>query len=74
MRANRKEKLEQLAEEYGSVEELLEEYGSDSVVPGICMNEGCDFMAEYEPDQREGWCDECETGSVASALALLEMI
>ena len=71
MKKNSQEKLERLAEEYGmSSEELVLEYGTDEVVPGICMNEGCDFTAEYEPDQREGWCEECDTGSVRSALVL----
>lgn len=71
-RRNQKaEKLQALAEEYGlKADDLLEEYASDSVVPGICMNDGCGFTADYEPDQREGWCDECETRSVTSALIL----
>jgi hypothetical protein len=69
------EKLERLAEEYGiTPDELVLEFGTDSIVPGICMNDGCDFTAEYEPDQREGWCEECDTRSVASALVLAGFI
>lgn len=69
------EKLETLAEQYGySAEELLEEYGLDSIVPGICMNPGCEFTTEYEPDQREGWCGACGTTTVRSALVLAGFI
>ena len=71
----RDDKLQTLAAEYeASVDELLEEYGLDSVVPGICMNPGCDYSAEYEPDAREGWCEVCDTQSVASLLVLLGVI
>jgi hypothetical protein len=69
------EKLEALAGQYGvEAEELLETYALDSVAPGICMNAGCDFSAEYEPDQQEGWCEECQTRSVTSCLVLLGVI
>jgi hypothetical protein len=75
-RNQRAEKLQALAEEHEStvVDELLEEYVHESAVPGICMNDGCDFTAEYEPDQREGWCEECNTRSVTSALVLAGII
>ncbi len=46
----------------------------DSHCPGICMNPGCHYTVEVEPDQREGWCDECGTDTVKSALILAEMI
>lgn len=68
-------KLELLADQCGSsIGELLEEYGVASVVPGICMNPGCDYTADCEPDQREGWCGECDTPSVKSLLVLHEVI
>ncbi len=68
-------KLETLAGQYGySVEELLEEYGAESLVPGICMNPGCEYVTEYEPDQREGWCGACGTKTVKSALVLAGVI
>ena len=71
----RKRKLEDLADASGmSVDELLENAAIDSVVPGICTNSGCDYTAEYEPDQDAGWCEECETGTVASALILADVI
>jgi len=69
------EKLEHLAEAYGlTVEEMLAEYGTDSVVPGICMNRGCDYTDELEPDQQEGRCDVCGTNTVTSLLVLLGVI
>ena len=68
-------KLTNLAKQYGySVKELLEEYGLDSLVPGICMNERCEYVTECEPDQREGWCRACGTTTVRSALVLAGMI
>jgi len=71
----RTEKLETLAQEHGvSVGELVEEYVLEDVVPGICMNEGCVYTAQYEPDQDGGWCEHCEMRSVASALILAGMI
>ena len=70
-----KEKLVRLAEEYGStVAELLEDFATDSLVPGICMNVGCDFTTEYEPDQRAGWCEGCQSRTVKSLLVLVGVI
>lgn len=64
-------KLQELASIYGiSIAELLEEYAFEDTVPGICMREGCDFTTYYEPDQSEGWCEECSMRSVRSALVL----
>ncbi len=57
-----------------SVTEFIEEYALEDIVPGICMNPDCDFTANYEPDQREGWCEECGTGSVRSGLILAGII
>jgi hypothetical protein len=37
-------------EGYDSLEELAEPVFSDAVFPAICMNEGCDFTCEKEPD------------------------
>lgn len=71
----RKAKLEELADAWGlTVDGLLKEYGADCTVPGICMNEGCDYTTQYEPDQDAGWCDVCDTGTVASALILAGVI
>jgi hypothetical protein len=68
-------KLDQLASTWGmSVAELIETYALDDVAPGICMNPGCTYSSEVEPDQRKGWCEECETTSVCSALILAGII
>lgn len=50
--------------------ELIQAYALDSKCPAICMNEECDYTAFMEPDQEEGWCDECKTTTVVSALVL----
>jgi len=52
------------------VEDMMERSMMDGTCPAICMNEGCDFVAEYEPDSTEGWCDACETNTVVSAIEL----
>jgi len=66
------EKMQVLLDEYGYGDEveMMEEYVHESIVPGICMNEGCSATFEYEPDSEDGWCDACETGSVKSLLVL----
>ena len=75
-REERRAKLATLVETegFGSADELLEAVAHDSVSPGICTRPGCDYTAEVEPDQREGWCEECRAGSVQSALVLAELI
>lgn len=71
---NNSEKLEQLAEDYGFNDsmELLEAYAIDSVCPGICKE--CGYSTEVEPDQTGGWCEECDKGSVISAMVLSGVI
>ena len=75
-RSLQREKLQTLAELEGfeHPEDMIEEASTDSVCPAICMNPGCDNTAEMEPDQDQGWCDECETGSMKSALMLAGVI
>ena len=72
----RRAKLDQLVESEGfdSLDDLIAATVSDSVSPAICLNEGCDYTAEMEPDQREGWCEACGTNTVASALILAGII
>ena len=67
-----REKLRTLTkiEGCGTVMELLELSAADCVCPAICMNDGCDYTAEMEPDQDRGWCEECGTNSMKSALIL----
>ena len=68
-------KLDSLAEEWGfTVQEFIEEYALDDVVPGICLNLGCDYTTTVEPDQRQGWCEVCGTTSVRSGIALAGLI
>jgi hypothetical protein len=68
-------KLDCLAREWGMrTSEFIEEYALNDVVPGICMNPDCDFTAEVEPDQTEGWCEECEMRSVRSGIVLAGLI
>ena len=74
--AVREAKLAKLLEieGYDSVEALMEAVFSDSVSPAICMNEDCDFTCEMEPDQDAGYCEECRTNSMQSALILAGLI
>ena len=68
-------KLDQLASTWGmSVPELIETYALDDVAPGICMNPGCTYSTEVEPDQEKGWCEECGTPTVRSAIVLAGII
>ena len=69
-------KLDKLIEIEGfpNVEALLEATITDSVSPAICMNDGCSYSAEMEPDQDRGWCEECGTNSMKSALVLAGII
>jgi len=72
----RRIKLDQLVESegYDSLDDLIAATVSDSVSPAICLNEGCDYTAEMEPDQDRGWCEACGTNTVASALILAGFI
>src|SRR5947209_17347652 len=67
-REERQAKLAALveAEGFDDIDGLLEAVAHDSVCPGICTRPGCDYTAEVEPDQREGFCEECRCGSIAS--------
>ena len=52
--------------------ELIETWVFDSVVPGVCKN--CNGVEDVEPDCTEGWCSECNTNSIVSALIILGII
>ena len=68
-------KLEILLDEYGLTgDEFLDRYVTDSVIPGICMNSHCQYIAEYEPDQSHGWCEVCGTETVCSGLILFNIL
>ena len=72
----RQEKLAKLlaAEGYETVEQMAEAVLSDSVSPAICIEADCDYTAEMEPDQDAGYCEECRTNSMQSALILAGLI
>ena len=69
-------KLDELvdAESFDSLDNLLLAVISDSVSPGICMNPGCRYTTEVEPDQSQGYCEICGTRTVKSALVLAGII
>ena len=72
----RKAKLTALveAEGYNNLEHLLQDVITDSVCPAICVNTGCSYVCEMEPDQDRGWCEACGSNTVQSALILAELI
>ena len=61
-------------EGYDNFEELAQAVLSDAVSPTICMNEDCNFTCQMEPDQDAGYCEECRTNSMHSALILAGLI
>lgn len=69
-------KLENLAQNEGfsTPEQFLQEYAFDSVCPGICINPGCDYTTEVEPDNGKGWCELCGTQTVKSGMVLAGII
>ena len=72
----RQAKLAKLVEIEGfdSTEELIAAVLLDSVSPAICMNEGCDFTCEMEPDQDAGYCEECHANTMIAAPVLAGLI
>lgn len=73
---NSDQKLDTLCsiEGYETINELLEMAVFDSVSPAICVNDGCDYTCEMEPDQDQGHCEICGTGTMKSALILAGLI
>jgi len=68
-------KLSDLAAIEGmDVMEMLEAGTFDSVCMGICTNKGCNYTTEVEPDSSDGYCEDCGTNTVSSALRLAGMI
>ena len=69
-------KLQKLMEieGYTDLTELLSDCAADSVNPAICSNADCDHTCGMEPDQDAGWCEECSTNSMKSALVLAGVI
>jgi hypothetical protein len=61
-------------EGFDSLDDLLQAAVFDSACPAICMTEGCDYTAEMEPDQDQGFCDACGGNTITSALVLAGLI
>lgn len=66
-------KIDVVLETYGytNTGELIEDFMMAGTVPGICQSETCDNIEEYEPDQRNGHCNECGKKSVKSVIEML---
>lgn len=54
--------------------ELARDATMESIAEGICMNPGCDYTDQVEPDCDSGWCEECSTPTVSSVLVLMDLI
>ena len=69
-------KAETLATDWGysSPEDCAADYMFEGVNPAICMNKGCDYSTEMEPDQDQGWCESCGTNTLKSISVLLGVI
>src|SRR5215831_17758980 len=61
-------------EGFKNVEDVLIAGMFDTVCPAICMTEGCDYTAEMEHDQAEGYCEACGGNTMMSALVLADVI
>ena len=61
-------------EGFNSLDDLLQAAATDSVCPAICTTGGCDYTAEMEPDQDEGYCEACGGNTVVSVLVLAGLI
>ena len=59
-------KQKQLEELEGINDDTINHIMFDSLHPGICMNDGCDYTTQIEPDQDRGHCELCRTKTVAS--------
>lgn len=75
-RAESYEKAQELADVHGydAPEDFIVECGMDSIVPGICMNVGCDNEKDVEPDCENGHCEKCGTDSIDSIHVMLGII
>ena len=73
---SKQDKLQTLMdiEDFEDSLDFLEHCQSDSVVPGICCNRNCDYSTGVEPDCISGYCEECKTQTVKSALVLAGII
>jgi hypothetical protein len=70
------DKVQVLAESFGYSDsfECMDSAIFESIVPAICMNPNCDYTTELEPDSTRGFCECCQTNTVASILVLCGVI
>lgn len=60
-----------IVDQFGDdIDTILEHSVLDGTCPAVCMNDDCEFTAEYEPDSKEGHCDLCGTKTVTSVLEI----
>jgi len=74
-------KSDQLMSDWGvntndpaAVDTFLMDCVFDSLNPGICQNDGCDYSTDVEPDQGSGYCEICGTKTVTSISLLMGII
>jgi len=74
-------KSDQLMSDWGvntndpaAVDTFLMDCAFDSLNPGICQNDGCDYSTDVEPDQGSGYCENCGTKTVTSISLLMGII
>lgn len=67
-----REALKELLQLEGSTTllDLAKQAEIEGAVPCICMNDGCDNTAAYEPDCTDGYCEICETNTMKSLYIL----
>jgi hypothetical protein len=72
---NRASMLNTLAQDWDNdIQWMCEVALMDGVSPGICSDAECRYTCETEPDQQEGYCEECGKQTIVSALVLAELI
>ena len=66
-------KIQTVMDTYGytNLDELMADFMMAGAVPGICQDPNCDNIEEYEPDQRNGYCNECGKKSVKSIIEIV---
>ena len=73
-RSERRRKLQRLAEllNFMTVDEMFDAVVTDVSCPGICTNvvPWCEYNTDVAIDERSGYCPNCGTNSVQSALVL----
>lgn len=69
---NVRDKIDKLVDIEGFIDdmEMFESATFESIAPGICMNDKCDYTTYVEPDQSEGFCEICSSNTVKSCLIL----